>query len=121
MLVKTCEGCRYVGTPSNESPCSTCYYFGKQVNYVAFEPEKKAEKKAEKQPEKQPENLDQEAFMAWAEKVLDNMLAKEKNNILAILSRAWKQGTLHPKSESVMDTIREALERSAVGGDKHEP
>ena len=82
--------------------------------------------------EKQPEKLDREEFMAWAEKVLDNMLAhprlqvldeafKEKNNILALISRAWKQGTLHPKSEAVMDTIREALERSAVGGDKHEP
>lgn len=71
--------------------------------------------------EKQPEKLDREEFMAWAEKVLDNMLAKEKNNILGLLSRTWKQGTLHPKSEAVMDTIREVLERSAVGGDKHEP
>lgn len=114
-VIETCDGCRYVTEqPSYMSPCNSCRTGeGRRLFYEPAEPEKKAEK--------QLENLDQEEFMAWAKKVLDNMLAKEKNNILAIISRAWKQGTLHPKSEAVMDTIREALERSAVGGDKHEP
>ena len=113
-MIETCIGCRYVTQPSYKSPCSSCRTGeGRRLFYESAESEKKAEK--------QPEKLDRDEFMAWAEKMLDNMLAKEKNNMLALLSRAWKQGTLHPKSEAVMDTIREALERSAVGGDKHEP
>ena len=61
--------------------------------------------------------MTREAFMAYAEEEVDEIVGRQKNRIMNIVRRAWADGKKAAEIEGISEIVKAALEQTRGGAD----